>query len=100
MQTFLGELLKTGDLVLAKKYHKDATCPLCLQPKNIDELRAEIARRLKKIEESSKQKASFDKAKLMITNISTERLKRLETILSDSLINEDAYKSLKMALPH
>lgn len=95
MQTFLGELLKTGDLVLEKKYHKEATCPLCLQPKNIDELRAEIAGRLKKIEESSKQKAAFDKAKQMVDNISTERLKRLETILSDNLINEEANKALK-----
>ncbi len=36
MQTFLGEWLKTGDIVLEKKYHKDDTCPLCLQPKKID----------------------------------------------------------------
>ena len=38
MQTFLGELLKTGDAVLAKKFHKEDSCPLCLQPKNIKEL--------------------------------------------------------------
>jgi len=63
MQTFLGELLKTGDAVLSKKYHKDESCPLCLQPKSIDELRIEIAKRLKEIEESTKKKASFDKAK-------------------------------------
>jgi len=94
MQTFLGELLKTGDMVLEKKYHKDQTCPLCLQPKKIDTLRSEIAVRLKKIEESSKQKASFDKAKLSVVNIATERLKRLETILSDNLTNADENKAI------
>lgn len=95
MQTFLAELLKTGDLVLEKKFHKDETCPLCLQPKNINELRAEIAGRLKKIEVSSKQKATFDKAKQLINNIAAERLKRLETILTDILINEKNNEIIK-----
>jgi recombinational DNA repair ATPase RecF len=95
MQTFLGELLKSGELVLEKKYHKDDTCPLCLQPKKIDELRSEIALRLKKIEESSKQKASFDKAKQVVISITSERLQRLDTILSESLINEEQNNALK-----
>jgi recombinational DNA repair ATPase RecF len=95
MQTFLAELLKSGDIVLEKKYHKYETCPLCLQPKNIEELRSEIAIRLKKIEESSKKKASFDKAKQMVAGIATERLKRLDTILSDGLINEEQNSALK-----
>jgi energy-coupling factor transporter ATP-binding protein EcfA2 len=95
MQTFLAELLRTGDAVLERKYHNDPTCPLCLQPKNIDDLRAEIATRLKEIDESSKQKASFDKAKQMIANISTERLKRLEIILSENLVEEEGNNAVK-----
>jgi len=78
MQTFLGELLKTGDAVLAKKYHKEASCPLCLQPKDITELRTEIAQRLKEIEGASEKKAAFDKAKQLVANISAERIKRLD----------------------
>ena len=95
MQTFLAELLRTGDAVLERKYHNDPTCPLCLQPKNIDDLRTEIAKRLKEIDESSKQKASFDKAKQMVANISTERLKRLEIILSENLVEEEGNNAVK-----
>ena len=95
MQTFLGELLKTGDAVLSKKYHKDESCPLCLQPKNIEELRIEIASRLKDIEESSKKKASFDKAKQLVNSITVERIKRLDTVLSENLITTDENKLIK-----
>lgn len=95
MQTFLGELLKTGDAVLSKKYHKDESCPLCLQPKNIEELRTEITSRLKDIEESSKKKASFDKAKQLVNTITVERIKRLDTVLSENLITADENKLIK-----
>lgn len=56
MQTFLAELLKSGETVLTKKFHTDESCPLCLQPKNIEELKTDIQKRLKEIEESSKRK--------------------------------------------
>ncbi|MCH7974240.1 MAG: hypothetical protein IH949_10190 [Bacteroidetes bacterium] len=95
MQTFLGELLKAGDAVLAKKYHREASCPLCLQPKDISELRIEIEQRLKEIEESSKKKAAFDEAKRLVANISVERIKRLDTVLSERLINEEGNKIIK-----
>ena len=95
MQTFLGELLKTGDAVLLKKYHKDESCPLCLQPKDIKELRSEIASRLKDVEESSKKLNSFTKAKELVKNISTERIKRLDTVFSEKLFTEDENKDIK-----
>jgi hypothetical protein len=96
MQTFLGELLETGDAVLAKNYHKDESCPLCLQPKNIEELRSEIAYRLKEIVESSKKKAAFDKAKQLVYTIAVERIKRLDSILSETQIDDDENKLVKM----
>ena len=95
MQTFLGELLKTGDAVLSKKYHRDESCPLCLQSKNVDKLRTEIAKRLKDIEESSKKKASFDKAKQLVNSITVERIKRLDTVLSENLITIEESKLIK-----
>jgi len=94
MQTFLAELLKTGDTVLAKKYHKDESCPLCLQPKNIEDLRNEIAGRLKEIEESSKKKALFDKAKQSIGAITVERIKRLDNLLLEKLIKQEDHKAI------
>ena len=98
MQTFLGELLEIGNEVLTKEYHKEASCPLCLKPKDIAELQSEIKQRLMEIEESSKKKSKFDKSKQLVTNISTERIKRLETVLSESLINEEGYKDIKTNL--
>ncbi|RFN60308.1 coiled-coil domain-containing protein [Marixanthomonas ophiurae] len=95
MQTFLAELLKTGDTVLAKKYHKDESCPLCLQPKNIEDLRNEIAARLKEIEESSKKKALFDKAKQSIGAITVERIKRLDNLLLEKLIKQEEHKAIE-----
>ncbi|MCC4227118.1 AAA family ATPase [Zunongwangia profunda] len=94
MQTFLAELLQTGDAVLAKKYHKEETCPLCLQPKSIEELRGEIAARLKEIEESSKKKARFDKAKQSVGAIAIERIKRLDNVLLEKLIKSEEHKTV------
>ncbi|MDT0691475.1 hypothetical protein RM549_16895, partial [Salegentibacter sp. F188] len=95
MQTFLAELLQTGDTVLAKKYHKEETCPLCLQPKNIEDLRVEIAARLKEIEESSKKKARFDKAKQSVGAIAIERIKRLDNVLLEKLIKSEEHKTIQ-----
>ncbi|WP_276131901.1 AAA family ATPase [Polluticoccus soli] len=98
MQTFLAELLRTGDTVISKKFHKDNSCPLCLQPKNLEELRADIQKRLKDIEESSKKKAAFDTAKQSVNNIATERLRRLETIANDTLLNELSNEEIKKSI--
>lgn len=86
MKIYIGELLKIGDNVV-QKYHKEESCPLCLQPKNIEELRSEIAERLKEIDESSKKLEAFKKAQELIKNISVERIKRI-----DSLLLDDAFK--------
>lgn len=95
MQVFFSELLKAGSYVIEKNYHKDETCPLCLQPKRKDELLKEIQKRLKEIEESSKMKASFDSAKLAIITISDERLKRLEILRTDPHYNEVSFNPIK-----
>jgi energy-coupling factor transporter ATP-binding protein EcfA2/ribosomal protein L31E len=98
MQTFLTQLLKSGETVLIKKYHKENTCPLCLQSKNTEELTSEIQRRLKEIEESSKKKAAFDAAKQIVANIAAERLKRLDVILENLLLNEPENENIKKAV--
>ena len=98
MQTFVANLLNAGEEVLSKKYHKEDSCPLCLQPKSIDELRADIQRRLKEVEESSKKKAAFDSSKQSILDITTERLKRIELIHTNALLNENENSNIKDAL--
>jgi len=98
MQVFFAELLKAGSTVIEKKYHKDDTCPLCLQPIGKDELLKDIQKRLKQIEESSKKKVAFDLAKQTIIEISAERKKRLELLRSDEHFNEQHFKSIKKAI--
>lgn len=98
MQTFLAELLKSGETVLAKKFHTDESCPLCLQPKNIGELKTDIQKRLKEIEESSKKKAAFDLSKQSVANIITERLKRIEVIANNILLSEPENETIKNAV--
>ena len=98
MQTFLAELLKSGETVISKKYHKEDNCPLCLQQKNLEELKTDIQSRLKEIEESSKKKVSFDTAKKSVTDIVAERLKRLEIVANNALLAEPENESIKKAI--
>ncbi len=98
MQVFFAELLKAGSTVIEKKYHKDETCPLCLQPKGKDELLKDIHKRLKHIEESLNKKAVFDSAKQAIIRISEERIKRLDVLRSDILYSEKGYESIKKSI--
>lgn len=98
MQTFLAELLKSGETVISKKYHTEDNCPLCLQEKNLEELKTDIQRRLKEIEKSSKKKVAFDTAKKSVSDIITERLRRLEFISSTTLLNEQENKNIKKAI--
>ena len=98
MQTFLAELLKSGEAVITKKYHKENTCPLCLQNKNLEELSTEIRDRLKEIEESSKKKAAFDFAKISIEKIVAERIKRIELVSNNILFDDSSNAEIKIAL--
>lgn len=98
MQTFLAELLKAGENVLTRQFHKEESCPLCLQPKNIADLKIDIQKRLKEIEESSKKKVAFDTSKQSIANIAIERLKRIEAIANNALLNETENKIINQAI--
>ena len=98
MQLFFAELLRAGSTVIEKKYHKDETCPLCLQPKSKEELLVEIQNRLKQIEESAKKKAAFDSAKKIVVKLASERIKRLEVLRTDAYYNEKTNDTIKKAV--
>ncbi|POS02125.1 RecF/RecN/SMC family protein [Flavobacterium croceum DSM 17960] len=95
MQTFFKELLNTGKNVITK-YHKEDSCPLCLQPKNIEELQSEISKRLEEIEESSKKLNDFNKSKTLVSEIALERAKRIDTLLLNPDINNKENEVLKI----
>lgn len=98
LQTFLAELLRSGEAVLTRKLHKEDSCPLCLQTKSIEELKEDIQRRLKEIEESSKKKALFDLARQSVIDIASERMKRLDIVINNSLLNEPENENIKNSL--
>lgn len=98
MQVFFAELLKAGSTVIEKKYHKEDTCPLCLQPIRKEDLLNDIRKRLKQIEESTKRKFAFDTAKQSIIEISLERIKRLNLLQSDKHYNEETFEPIKKAI--
>lgn len=95
MQTFFKELLNSGKNVITK-YHKEDSCPLCLQPKNIEELQSEISKRLEEIEESSKKLNDFNKSKTLVSEIALERAKRIDTLLLNPDINNKENEILKI----
>lgn len=94
IKIYIGDLLRSGDTVI-KKYHKDESCPLCLQPKNKNELRTEIAKRLKEIVEAEKKLKAFQDAKELVQKLSTERIKRVNLLLSEPLLKLPENEQLK-----
>jgi hypothetical protein len=94
IKIYIGDLLKSGDTVI-KKYHKDESCPLCLQPKSKDELRVEIAERLKEIEEAEKKLKAFQNALELIKSLSIERIKRVDLLLSEPPLKFPGNEQLK-----
>ncbi|WP_029268853.1 hypothetical protein [Flavobacterium sp. KJJ] len=98
MKTYIGEFLKLGDNII-QKYHKKQSCPLCLQHKNINDLRNEIAERLKEVEEASQKLTSFKKSQELVKATTIERGKRIDFLLLDPIFklqeNEQEKKELE-----
>lgn len=98
MQTFLYEFLQAGNAVIEKKYHKDNSCPLCLQPKKLEDLRVELKQRLEEIKSSLQMKVSFDKAKKSVADMSAERIRRIDIALNNPIVSESENSEIKTAL--
>jgi recombinational DNA repair ATPase RecF len=97
MQTFFADFIKSGTHLI-NKFHKEDSCPFCLQSKNIEQLKAELSERLKEIEASSEKLNTFKKAQLDSSAIADERIKRIEALLLDKLIDADTNSAIKNAL--
>lgn len=97
MQTFFADFIKSGTHLI-DKFHKEETCPFCLQAKNLEHLKAELSERLKEIEASSEKLNTFKKAQSDTSAIADERIKRIEALLLDKLIEADTNSVIKNAL--
>lgn len=94
MKLYVAELLKSGTTVL-NKFHRKDSCPLCLQDKNRDALLKEIAERLEEAKEAEKKLKVFKGAQELVQTVSTERIRRLDNLLSESLFKSTENEQLK-----
>ena len=94
MKIYVAELLKSGTTIL-NKFHKKDNCPLCLQEKDRNDLLEEIAERLKEAKEAEKKLKVFQDAQELVQTICTERIRRLDNLLSEPLFKMPENEQLK-----
>jgi energy-coupling factor transporter ATP-binding protein EcfA2 len=94
MKIYVAELLKSGTTIL-NKFHKRDNCPLCLQEKDRNDLLKEIAERLKEAKEAEKKLKVFQDAQELVQTICTERIRRLDNLLSEPLLKMPENEQLK-----
>jgi recombinational DNA repair ATPase RecF len=94
MQTFFADFIKSGTHLI-DKFHKEDSCPFCLQSKNLEKLKAELSERLKEIETSSEKLKTFKKAQADSSAIADERIKRIEALLLDKLFEIETNSVIK-----
>ncbi len=97
-QKIFEELLKTGKHLLSQKYYSDNKCPLCLQNKDTQELISEIEDRLKVIELSNQKLTAFEKLKTDTKELIENRIKQIDSTLTEKLINEETHIELKKSI--
>jgi len=91
-RTLLHGLLKSGENIINKGHFVENKCPLCLQSKNIEELKDEIQERLKK-EKNENDNESIKKA---LSSIKSKLLAYRETTSKEKLY--PAVSCLKMMI--
>lgn len=94
MKIYVAELLKSGTTIL-NKFHKKDNCPLCLQDKDRNDLLKEIAERLEEAKEAEKKLKVFKDAQELVQTVSTERIRRLDNLLSEPLFKTLENEQLK-----
>lgn len=97
MQTFYSDFIKAGSHIISK-FHKENNCPFCLQSKNLEQLQKELVDRLAEIEKSSEKLKAFTTAQRDSNTIADERIKRIDVILGDNLINEESNSEIKAGI--
>ncbi|MCK9399188.1 MAG: AAA family ATPase [Bacteroidales bacterium] len=97
-QKIFEELLNTGKHLLIQKYYTDNKCPLCLQDKNKQELISEIEDRLKIIELSKQKLTAFEKLQTDTKQIIENRIKQIDSTLTEKLIIEETHLELKESI--
>ncbi len=94
-QILLLELLNAGKSVITKKIFIQDNCPLCLQPKSQADLLTSLENRIGEISTSSEKLKTYEKAKESMRQTVEQRIKRLELLSTEPLMNSAEYTSIK-----
>ena len=94
----LERLLSEGVRVLREAIGEEGKCPLCLQPKNRDELLTELGVRLGELEKIKKEKSGLAEEKDALQSILDNALQRLNIFLSDRVIQAEEHRELSRLL--
>lgn len=94
-QILLLELLNAGKSIITKKIFTQDNCPLCLQPKSQADLLTSLETRISEISTSSEKLKTYEKARESIKQTIEQRIKRLELLSTEPLMNSVEYNSIK-----
>lgn len=94
-QILLLELLNAGKSIITKNIFTKDNCPLCLQPKSQADLLASLETRISEISTSSEKLKTYEKARESIKQTVEQRIKRLELLSTEPLMNSVEYTSIK-----
>lgn len=97
-QILLLELLNAGKSIITKKIFNQDNCPLCLQPKSQADLLTSLEKRIGEISTSSEKLKTYEKARESIKQTVEQRIKRLELLSTESLMNSVEYTSIKSSV--
>jgi hypothetical protein len=97
-QILLLELLNAGKSIVTKKIFSQDNCPLCLQPKSQADLLASLEKRIDEISTSSEKRKTYETARESIKQIVEQRIKRLELLSTEPLMNSLEYASIRSAI--
>lgn len=93
-QILFLELLTAGKSVITRKIFNQDNCPLCLQPQGQADLLISLEKRISEISASSEKLKTYEKAKESIKQIVEQRIKRLELLSSEPLMDSPEYASI------
>mgnify|MGYP001222920315 CR=1 FL=1 len=94
-QILLLELLNAGKSIITKKIFTQDNCPLCLQPKSQVDLLTSLETRISEISTSSEKLKTYEKARESIKQTVDQRIKRLELLSTEPLMNSVEYTLIK-----
>jgi len=94
----MENLLSEGVKVLESEKPSDNKCPLCLQPKNREDLLRELGFRIEELKIFKNKKLELERTKVFLEKTITESITQIDLILKDKDIENEENKELKSTI--